>query len=119
MRLFDYLFLFLLIALSVAGQYFLKRSVSHFSFEQIDLGAWLRMMLNPGIMLWVALTAGTVPLWMILTKRFELSFLYPAVMSLTFVFVLLMSIFVFSEQASALRWLGILLAMVGVYLASL
>lgn len=63
----------------------------------------------------VALVAGLA--WMLAVARAQLSFVYPF-MGLSFVLVALFSWFIFKENVTALRWVGIIVVCVGVFLVS-
>jgi len=55
--------------------------------------------------------------WILAVSKAELSFVYPF-MALSYVLVALFSLFLFKEDVTALRWLGIIVICVGVFLVS-
>ncbi len=55
--------------------------------------------------------------WLAAMTKFELSYAYP-LMSLAFVLVLIFSAFLFHEPVTAPKVLGILLIMLGIFVAS-
>ncbi|EKD63158.1 MAG: hypothetical protein ACD_51C00327G0004 [uncultured bacterium] len=55
--------------------------------------------------------------WVLALSKFEMSFAYPF-MSLSFVFVVLMSMMIFGENVSLARWAGVGLICLGVVLIS-
>ena len=56
-------------------------------------------------------------LWLILLKKLEFSVLYPMI-SLSYIFGVLAAIFIFKESVPLIRWLGILVIIVGIFLIS-
>ena len=58
-----------------------------------------------------------VPAWILAVARAELSHIYPF-MALSYVLVALFSLLLFRENVTALRWAGILVICVGVFLVS-
>ncbi|CAK0769816.1 undecaprenyl phosphate-alpha-L-ara4N flippase subunit ArnE [Gammaproteobacteria bacterium] len=56
--------------------------------------------------------------WLYLLSKYDLSYIYP-VTSLTFVLVLLVSLFFLGEPVSWNRWVGVLMICSGVYVVSL
>ena len=63
----------------------------------------------------VALLAGMA--WILAVARAQLSFIYPF-MGLSFVLVALFSLIIFKEDITAVRWGGILVICLGVFLVS-
>lgn len=63
----------------------------------------------------VALLAGMA--WILAVARAQLSFIYPF-MGLSFVLVALFSLIIFKEDITAVRWVGILVICLGVFLVS-
>ena len=55
--------------------------------------------------------------WLVLLSRVELSYAYPA-LSMGYVLITLVSVFFLGEQVSALRWAGVLVISLGVFLIS-
>ncbi|MDR1406504.1 MAG: EamA family transporter [Tannerella sp.] len=54
-------------------------------------------------------------LWIYMIKRYELSVVYPMI-SISYVFGMLASIYIFHETVPGTRWLGVFLIMTGVIL---
>ncbi|MDR1865457.1 MAG: EamA family transporter [Bacteroidales bacterium] len=52
-------------------------------------------------------------IWFYIVKHFELSVAYPMI-SISYVFGMLASVFIFHEQVSVLRWIGVGFIMTGV-----
>jgi drug/metabolite transporter (DMT)-like permease len=78
---------------------------------------FLKVFANPYIISAIVPLAVTVLAWILALQKAPLSFLYPF-MALSFVFVALCSSFIFKESLSVLRWLGIAVICVGVFLVS-
>jgi multidrug transporter EmrE-like cation transporter len=118
--LFDFVYIFAVIVLTVCGQLILKWQVAKAgafpqSFPERALFL-LRLLLNP----WVigGLFAGFLAFlcWMAAMTKFELSYAYPF-MSLAFVLVLLSSALLFHETVTMSKVFGILLIMAGIIIA--
>jgi drug/metabolite transporter (DMT)-like permease len=56
-------------------------------------------------------------LWMYILKHFEFSVAYPMI-SISYVFGMLASIFIFHEVIPMHRWLGVLLIMIGAFIVA-
>jgi undecaprenyl phosphate-alpha-L-ara4N flippase subunit ArnE len=56
-------------------------------------------------------------LWFYVLKHYEFSVVYP-LLSISYIFMILASIFIFHETISATRWVGIVLIMAGVFLVT-
>lgn len=118
--LFDFVYIFAVIVLTVCGQLILKWQVTKAgafpqSFPERALFL-LRLVLNPWIIggLFAAFLAFLC--WMAALAKFELSYAYPF-MSLAFALVLLSSALLFDETVSLAKMFGILLIMTGVIIA--
>jgi len=57
-------------------------------------------------------------LWMITLTKFDLSSAYTSVMSLTFMIVVIMSVFIFQEMISPMRYFGFALMVGGIALVA-
>jgi len=60
----------------------------------------------------ISIAAATI-IWMYILKRFELSVAYPLI-SISYIFGMLASIFIFKEVVPFTRWIGVGLIMAGV-----
>jgi multidrug transporter EmrE-like cation transporter len=118
--LFDFVYIFAVIVLTVCGQLILKWQVAKagafpqsFPLRALFL---LRLVLNP----WVigGMFAGFLAFlcWMAALTKFELSYAYPF-MSLAFVLVLFSSALLFHETVTMPKMFGILLIMTGIIIA--
>jgi multidrug transporter EmrE-like cation transporter len=118
--LFDFVYIFAVIVLTVCGQLILKWQVGKAGAFPQSLPEralfLLRLVLNPWIM--GGLLAGFLAFlcWMAALTKFELSYAYPF-MSLAFGLVLLSSALLFHETVTMAKMFGILLIMTGVIIA--
>jgi len=118
--LFDFVYIFAVIVLTVCGQLILKWQVAKAgafpqSFPQGALFL-LRLVFNPWII--GGLFAGFLAFlcWVTALTKFELSYAYPF-MSLAFVLVLFSSALLFHEAVTMPKMFGILLIMAGIIIA--
>ncbi len=116
-----YLLVLLAVAAMAAAQIFVKKgtlSVAQFpqSFDQL-VPFFLKAYANPYVICAVFLMIVTASAWIIAVSRAELSRIYPF-MALSYVLVALFSWLIFKEDVNALRWAGIVVICVGVFLVS-
>ncbi|GBR73661.1 transporter EamA family [Candidatus Termititenax aidoneus] len=110
------------VLIGVVGQLFLKKGmgiVGQFNFTdwQQIVPQFVRAFANPWVFAGFAFYFLSSLFWMIVLSRVELSVAYP-MLSLGYAFVLLASFFLFQETVSPVRWLGVLVIMLGVVLIS-
>lgn len=103
-------FLCMVISTGIAaiGSLLLKKSASHFSFRLHALFRNWRLLL--GALCYVA----SASLFVWLLKTTELSLLYP-LNALAYLWVAFLSIKYLNERMTALKWIGVLLIMIGVF----
>ena len=83
-----------------------------------DLGLFLsKACTNPYIISALFLGLITASAWIAALSKAELSHIYPF-MALSFVLVALFSLLIFKEDVTVLRWMGIVVICVGVFLVS-
>jgi drug/metabolite transporter (DMT)-like permease len=116
-----YLLVFISVAAMTAAQLLLKKGLIVVgqlpqSFSQL-LPFFLKVYSNPYVISAVFLTILTALAWVLAVSRTQLSFLYPF-MALSYVLVALFSLLLFKEDVTALRWVGIVVICVGVFLVS-
>lgn len=116
-----YLLVFISIAAMTAAQLLLKKgliAVDQFpqNFSQV-IPFFLKVYSNPYVISAVFLTILTALAWVLAVSRTQLSFIYPF-MALSYVFVALFSLLIFKEDVTAVRWVGILVICLGVFLVS-
>ncbi len=105
----------------VGGQLFLKKATMDpaFSFDgRHPIRVIMTLATNPYVLGWMAFAAISALLWVKVVQSVELSFAFPIMMSLTIISILIFSYFLFGEQISAIRWIGVVLMVIGIFLAS-
>ena len=110
------------VLIGVVGQILLKKGMSEVG--QFDFGAisqilpqFIRAFLNPYVFMGFVFYFLSSLFWMIVLSKVQLSVAYP-MLSLGYVFVLIASWFLFKEPVTVIRWLGVLVIMLGVTLIS-
>jgi multidrug transporter EmrE-like cation transporter len=110
------------VLIGVVGQLLLKKGmtmVGQFNFTDLAqiVPQFMRAFTNPWVFAGFAFYFLSSLFWMIVLSRVELSVAYP-MLSLGYAVVLLASFFLFQEAVSPVRWLGVLVIMLGVVLIS-
>lgn len=109
------------ILLGVLGQLSMKRGMSRIGFISLDLSTLasnlLRMITAPLVLLGLSLYAISTIFWLMVLSRVDLSYAYPMI-SIGYVFILLLSWIFLNEHISLVRVLGVLLICGGVLLIS-
>jgi len=104
----------------VIGQLFLKKgglNLPEFSFDNI-IPILKEILRNSYLISWFVLGGISAFAWMIAVSKFELSFVFPFNQALTFILVVYFSSIFFHEAISPLRWLGIILLIIGIFLVA-
>jgi len=111
--------LFISISLAIAGQLLMKQGMMMFGqFPVMQLLAkMVPMVLQPYVFLGIVCFAISSVFWLVVLSRIDLSMAYPMV-SVAYVVVAIFSYFVFKENVSLIRWLGIITICLGVFLVS-
>lgn len=107
-----YIFLAINIVFLAAGQMLWKLGMT-----KTDGFNLVSIVLNPYIIIGVALYGLATLLWLYVLSKEELSLVYP-LQSITYVLGTLLAIFVFRENVSLLRWLGVVTIIVGAILVA-
>ena len=107
-----YIFLAINIIFLPAGQILWKLSMSKMDGFNI-----ISIILNPYIIIGVALYGLATLLWLYILSKEELSLVYP-LQSITYVIGTILAIFIFRENVSLLRWVGIVTIIVGATLVA-
>lgn len=115
----NYLLLGVSILLAVTGQLLMKKGMMIFGSFPVNqmLQNIFPMFLNPFIFFGFACFAASSLFWLVVLSRLELSFVYPMV-SVAYVIVALASLIFFKENVTLLRWVGISVIILGVFLIS-
>jgi drug/metabolite transporter (DMT)-like permease len=116
-----YLLVFISVAAMTAAQLFVKKGLLVIgqvpqSFSEI-IPFWGKAYTNIYVISAVLLTILTALAWVLAMSRAQLSFIYPF-MALSYVLVALFSLLIFKEDVTILRWLGIIVICLGVFLVS-
>lgn len=107
-----YIFLAINIVFLAMGQMLWKLGVSKMGGFNI-----VSIILNPYIISGVALYGLATLLWLYVLSKEELSLVYP-LQSITYVLGTILAIFVFHENVSLLRWIGIAVIIAGATLVA-
>lgn len=115
----NYIILAISISLAVAGQLLMKHGMNQFGTFPISqiIFKIIPMILNPFVFLGFFLFGVSSIFWLAVLSRMQLSFVYPMV-SLAYVLVALFSFYFFKENVSLIRWVGIGVICIGVFLIS-
>jgi drug/metabolite transporter (DMT)-like permease len=116
-----YILIFISVAGMSAAQLLLKKGL-------LSIGQWpqnfseiikffLKVFSNPYVISAVIMTLLTASAWILALSKAELSNAYPF-MALSYVLVAVFSLLFFKEDITVLRWFGILVICLGVFLVS-
>ena len=119
MKLFDIVLILSTNILVIANQVLLKNwlSKNDISFLPLNWHFFKSLLSIEFIAALAALIAGGL-LWLDLLKRLELGLLYPISTGITFVLMLLVSMYFFGEHVSMLRWIGAFVILLGIVIIS-
>ena len=113
-----YLLVFISVVAMSAAQLLLKKGllvIGQSPQSLSELGPFfLKAYTNPYVISAVFLGLLTALAWIITVSKVELSYIYPF-MALSYVLVALFSLWLFNENVTAVRWLGISLICIGVF----
>lgn len=113
--------LLITVGLNVAGQFFMKQGMVQIGTIggslEVMVNSLARAFLNPYVLGGVGAYGLSSIFWLILLSRVELSYAYPA-LSLGYVLVTLIGVWVLGENVSTLRWVAVGVICVGVFLLS-
>ena len=104
--------------LGAVGQIFIKRGLNHLGTLDISSGIvlmYLKIFLSPLVIAGIGTYFLGVFFWLYGLSKVELSFAFPFV-SLSYVFVFLLSMFFLGESIPLMRWIGLLTICLGVVL---
>jgi multidrug transporter EmrE-like cation transporter len=109
------------ILFTVYGQLVVKWQVN--KAGSLPSGSWekvaflAKLVMNPWVLSAMAAGFAALLCWLAAMTKFELSYAYPF-MSLAFILVLILSVFLFDEALTAPKVLGVLMVMAGIAVAS-
>ncbi|MFA5113158.1 MAG: EamA family transporter [Candidatus Margulisiibacteriota bacterium] len=115
----NYLIMIVSITLAIAGQLLMKRGMIAFGTFPVSqlLVKLVPIFLNPWVFAGLACFGLSSVFWLVVLSRMPLSLVYPMV-SFGYVLVALLSVFFFKEHVSLIRWTGIVVIILGVFLIS-
>jgi len=116
----SYLYVLGILALTVYGQIIIKSRILHYAASMADdyTSFLLSMFFDPWIISVFVSTVVAAAFWMLALRNADLSLLYPF-MALTFALVPLFASLFFGEKVNALQFLGLLMIVGGVSLATM
>ena len=116
-----YLLVFISVAAMTAAQLLLKKGllfIGQYPQSLSELGPFFSKAYTNGYVISATfLTIITALAWILALSKAELSHIYPF-MALSYVLVALFSLLIFKEDVTALRWVGIVVICLGVFLVS-
>jgi drug/metabolite transporter (DMT)-like permease len=112
MNWISFLLVLLNITLLVTGQTLWKLGIPK-GTPLNSVGKIIMVMFSPWVMAGLALYVVATVIWIYLLSKLPLSLLYP-MQSLAYVAAVIVSIVVFHEHVSLMRWIGVAIILVGV-----
>jgi len=116
-----YLLVFISVVAMTSAQLLLKKGLLSIGQSPQSIGElgsyFLKAYSNPYVISAVFMTIVTALSWLLAVSKAELSYIYPF-MALSYVLVALFSLYIFKDDITALRWLGIVVICVGIFLVS-
>jgi uncharacterized membrane protein len=95
------------------GQVFWKIGMNSIgAIDKFSIPGIISMFLNPVVLLGLFMYGLSTVFWLIALSRKDLSFVYPFI-SLTFIIVLFLSIFILKEQIGTARIIGTIIIIIG------
>jgi len=109
------------VTMLVAGQFLVKHGLTLKGGFQLSLSSFwpefTKLITSGYIWLGTFMTISSGLLWMDVLSKKEISLVYPLI-SLTYVLALAVSAFIFREHVPPIRWLGVVVICLGVYMVS-
>ena len=116
-----YFYILGVILFTVYGQIIIKWQVSNAGVFPVDAAEkmWflLRLIINPWVISSLVSAFLALLCWMVAMTKFDLSYAYPFI-SLSFVFVLILSGFFFHEAITFSKLMGVLFIMIGIFIGA-
>jgi drug/metabolite transporter (DMT)-like permease len=111
----NYLLILLNVIFLVAGQILWKISVKNIVINSPT--SIINVLISPWFICGGILYVIATCVWVYLLSKLPLSFLYP-MQSLAYVFGLIVAMVIFKEYVPAIRWVGVSVILLGVYLVA-
>jgi len=106
---------------TIAGQILLKKATTSQPLS-FDASRWLSSLIalatNPFLLGWILSSGISAALWIFVLSRFELSFAFPVSTTMSYILILVLSWWLFGEQMSMIKWIGVGLMCVGIFITS-
>ncbi|MCD4828088.1 MAG: EamA family transporter [Candidatus Cloacimonetes bacterium] len=99
----------------VASQIVLKTGIGRLKGEVVNVKYFLHLAISPWVISSALLMGVAAGIWVLVLRNYDFNQAYPLV-SISYVFALVAAIVVFGEDVPAIRWIGVLVIMVGVFL---
>lgn len=100
-----------------ASQVFLKLGFSKLPDFNLSVNFVLTLLKSTKIWLAGFTMLGAAGIWFYVLKVFEFSLAYPLV-SISYIFAMLAAVYIFNEEISVNRWLGVGLIIIGVFVVA-
>jgi drug/metabolite transporter (DMT)-like permease len=113
-------FILLAVTIGVAGQLLIKlglNSLGKIDFSHSLIGAYAKMFCSPFVFGGIFTYVISIFLWLYALTKVDLSFAYPFLAS-SYVMVLIASWFFLGESIGIIRWIGVAVICIGVFLVS-
>jgi multidrug transporter EmrE-like cation transporter len=110
--------IFSAIILNVCGHLFLKAGMNRIGAISINqlVSNFPEIFTTPFVILGLLSYVSSVAMYMVVLSKVNVSYAYPLMMGLGYVLIVLFSWQIFAEPFSSLKWIGIVLILVGVFL---
>jgi drug/metabolite transporter (DMT)-like permease len=108
--------IFACVFIIVSGQLLLKTGVGKPSGKPIPLEL-IRIFTTPKVIFGFLLYMFSALLWLWILQHADLSFAYP-MLSMAYVLVVLSSKFILKEKVPLIRWIGVIIICIGIFLIS-
>jgi drug/metabolite transporter (DMT)-like permease len=111
--------LFISISLAIVGQLLMKQGMMIFGTFPVTqlLAKMIPMVFQPYVFLGILCFAVSSIFWLVVLSRIDLSMAYPMV-SIAYIVTAIFSYYIFKENVTLIRWIGIITICFGVFLIS-
>lgn len=111
--------MFISISLAIVGQLMMKHGMMMFGQFPVThlLSNLLPMVFQPYVFIGIMCFGISSIFWLVVLSRIDLSMAYPLV-SIAYIVTAIFSYYVFKENISIIRWIGIITICLGVFLVS-
>ena len=113
-------FILIAVVLAVTGQLFVKKGLNVLGTMDFSSGifmAYLQVYKSPLVLIGTFIYLLSILFWIYALSKVELSFAYPF-LALSYVLVILASWLILGEKIPFLRWLGLIVICIGVFIIS-